>query len=135
MGGTGRGIPQKHVVLVEDEINIAEAIRFLLGQDGWRVETLAGGSSAVDVIRAARPQLVILDVMLPGKSGFEILHELRADPQLAHMPIMMLTARGQTRDREMAFQAGVSHFMTKPFSNSEMIEAVRMLVPPPAKEA
>lgn len=127
--------PQKHVVLVEDEINIAEAIRFLLGQDGWRVETLAGGASAVDVIRAAKPQLVILDVMLPGKSGFEILSELRADPALAQMPIMMLTARGQARDREMAQKAGVSHFMTKPFSNSEMLDAVRTLVPASAREA
>ena len=65
----------KHVVLVEDETNIAEAIRFLLGREGWRVETLANGSSAVDVIRNVCPDLVMLDVMLPGKSGFEILKE------------------------------------------------------------
>lgn len=117
----------KHVVLVEDEPNIAEAIRFLLSNDGWRVETLANGTSAVGVIRAARPDLVILDVMLPGRSGFEILHDLRGDPELADLPVLMLTARGQARDREMAERAGVSRFMTKPFSNTEVLAAVRDL--------
>jgi two-component system, OmpR family, response regulator len=117
----------KHVVLVEDETNIAEAIRFLLGREGWRVETLANGNAAVDVIRKGRPDLVMLDVMLPGKSGFEILRELRADTDLADMPILMLTARGQARDREKAEGAGVSRFMTKPFSNEEMLNAVREL--------
>lgn len=117
----------KHVVLVEDEINIAEAIRFLLSQEGWRVETLANGAAAVDVIRKVMPDLVMLDVMLPGKSGFEILHELRADTAFDNMPILMLTARGQSRDREMAERAGVSKFMTKPFSNADMLNAVRAL--------
>jgi two-component system OmpR family response regulator len=117
----------KHVVLVEDETNIAEAIRFLLGREGWRVETLANGGNAADVIRAAAPDLVILDVMLPGKTGFEILAELRSDAAMADLPILMLTARGQTRDREMAAQAGVSRFMTKPFSNDEILSAVHEL--------
>ncbi|OAN78119.1 two-component system response regulator [Sulfitobacter sp. EhC04] len=117
----------KHVVLVEDELNIAEAIRFVLSNDGWRVETLANGLNAVEVIRKVRPDLVLLDVMLPGRSGFEILHDLRADPAFADLPVMMLTARGQSRDREMARKAGVSKFMTKPFSNAEMLEAVREL--------
>ncbi len=117
----------KHVVLVEDETNIAEAIRFLLGRDGWRVKTLANGGNAAEVIRAAKPDLVMLDVMLPEKTGFEILAELRSDDSLADLPILMLTARGQARDREMALQAGVSRFMTKPFSNEEMLTAVREL--------
>jgi len=117
----------KHVVLVEDETNIAEAIRFLLSRDGWRVETLANGGNAAQVIRAARPDLVILDVMLPGKTGFEILAELRCEDSLAELPILMLTARGQSRDRERALAAGVSRFMTKPFSNDEMVTAVREL--------
>ncbi len=117
----------KHVVLVEDELNIAEAIRFLLSNEGWRVETLANGSNAVNVIRNAGPDLVMLDVMLPGKSGFEILHDLRADPAMMELPVLMLTARGQRSDRELAEKAGVSRFMTKPFSNAEMLDAVREL--------
>ncbi len=117
----------KHVVLVEDELNIAEAIRFLLSQEGWRVETLANGANAVEVIRKVMPNLVMLDVMLPGKTGFEILHALRATPHTQSLPILMLTARGQSRDREMAEKAGVSRFMTKPFSNADLLEAVRAL--------
>jgi DNA-binding response OmpR family regulator len=117
----------KHVVLVEDETNIAEAIRFLLGREGWRVEVLANGGNAVEVIRKAMPDLVMLDVMLPGKSGFDILHELRADPDMTALPVLMLTARGQSKDREMAERAGVSRFMTKPFSNSDVLDAVRDL--------
>lgn len=117
----------KHVVLVEDETNIAEAIRFLLCRDGWRVQTLANGGNATEVIRAAQPDLVMLDVMLPGKTGFEILAELRKEDSLTDLPVLMLTARGQARDREMAMQAGVSRFMTKPFSNEEMLAAVREL--------
>ncbi|QUJ77376.1 response regulator [Sulfitobacter albidus] len=119
----------RHVVLVEDETNIAEAIRFLLGREGWRVEVLANGTNAAHVIRDARPDLVMLDVMLPGKTGFEILAELRAEESMADLPVLMLTARGQTRDRDMAEAAGVSRFMTKPFSNQEMLDAVRSLVP------
>jgi DNA-binding response OmpR family regulator len=108
-------------------MNIAEAIRFLLSNEGWRVETIANGGSAVEIIRKANPDLVMLDVMLPGRSGFEILHDLREDPDCAKLPVLMLTARGQSRDREMAEKAGVSRFMTKPFSNAEMLQAVRDL--------
>lgn len=117
----------RHVVLIEDEPNITEAIRFLLTRDGWQVDTHADGTDAVEVILNAAPDLVILDVMLPGKSGMEILKDLRAVARMEHLPVLMLTARGQARDREMAEKAGVSRFMTKPFSNTEVLTAVRDL--------
>lgn len=115
------------VLLVEDEPNIAEAIRFLLIRDGWQVEVVSDGTEAVPAARVIRPDLVILDLMLPGQSGIEILNVLRADPAISSVPVMMLTAKGQGRDREAAERAGVSRFMTKPFSNAEMREAVREL--------
>lgn len=118
----------KHVVLVEDESNIIEAIRFLLSREGWTVDTHGDGTDAADVIRSLDPDLVILDVMLPGKSGFDILEEIRNHNQTADLPVLMLTARGQSRDREMAEKAGVSRFMTKPFSNAEVLTAVRDLL-------
>lgn len=117
----------RHVLLIEDEPNITEAIRFLLSRDGWSVDTYAIGTDAVEVIRAASPDLVILDVMLPGKSGMEILRDLRDIDELRDMPVLMLTARGQMRDRDMAEKAGASRFMTKPFSNSEVLSAVNDL--------
>lgn len=118
----------KHVLLVEDEVNIIEAIRFLLSREGWEVDTHSDGASALETIKAARPDLVVLDYMLPGKNGLDILTELRSDPEFQSLPVLMLTARGQARDREQAEKAGVSRFMTKPFSNIEVITAVRDLV-------
>lgn len=118
----------KHVLLIEDEPNIIEAIGFILKRDGWHVDTHSNGQTALDAVRARRPDLVILDVMLPGMSGYDILKALRADPDWAALPVLMLTARGQTKDRELAESLGASRFMTKPFSNAEMLEAVRALV-------
>ena len=118
----------QHVLLVEDELNIIEALRFLLSREGWHVDTHSDGATAVATIRDMRPTLVILDYMLPGKSGLDILTELREDPEFETLPVLMLTARGQNRDREQAEKAGASRFMTKPFSNTEVIKAVRDLV-------
>lgn len=116
------------VLLIEDEPNIIEAIRFLLSREGWTVETHSDGTNAVEQVAAVAPDLVILDVMLPGKSGMDILRDLRAEAETANLPVLMLTARGQMRDREMAEKAGVSRFMTKPFSNAEVLTAVRDLL-------
>lgn len=122
-----RGEPlEKHVLLIEDEPNIAEAIRFLLTRAGFRVSHLAEGTSALTGMRVDRPDLVILDHMLPGMSGVEILTALRASPDTRDLPVLMLTARG--RDREMAERAGADRFMTKPFSNAEMLAEVRMML-------
>ena len=117
-----------HVLLIEDEPNIAEAIRFLLSREGCRVSTLHDGIGAAERVRAERPDLVILDLMLPGCSGLEVVEAIRADPDTGDVPVMMLTAKGQGRDREAAERAGVTLFMTKPFSNAEMLASVRALV-------
>lgn len=119
----------KRVLVIEDEPNIIEAINFILSRDGWSVDTHSNGHDAVDVVLAKAPNLVILDVMLPGRSGYDILKDLRAHPQTAELPVLMLTARGQNKDRDMAQRLGASCFMTKPFSNAEVLEALRSLVP------
>jgi len=118
------------VLLIEDEPNIIEAVSFILSRDGWLVQTHANGHDAMDAVRRRAPDLIILDVMLPGKSGTDILAEIRADPDFAHVPVLMLTARGQTRDREVAARAGADRYMTKPFSNADVLAAVRALARP-----
>ncbi|MBN2629573.1 MAG: response regulator [Rhodobacteraceae bacterium] len=115
------------VLLIEDEPNITEAIRFILSRDGCEVVTLADGLGAVQAVRKDVPDLLILDLMLPGVSGLDILVQLCADPETALLPVLMLTAKGQGRDREAAERAGANHFMTKPFSNDDMRAAVRAL--------
>jgi DNA-binding response OmpR family regulator len=118
----------KHVLLIEDEPNISEAIRFILTRDGFRVSCHDQGGDALDVVRAERPDALILDAMLPGRTGYDILRDLRAEPATAGLPVLMLTARGQTRDRDLAQAAGASGFMAKPFSNAEVLASVRALL-------
>lgn len=116
----------QHVLLIEDEPNIAEAIRFLLTRNGLRVSHAAEGAAALVLLRQDPPDLVILDHMLPGMSGLEILTAIRAAPESRDLPVMMLTARG--RDREMAERAGADRFMTKPFSNAEILAEIRVML-------
>jgi len=118
----------KTVLLIEDEVNIIEALSFILSRDGWDVVTHSNGHDANEAITRCEPDLVVLDVMLPGKSGFDILRDLRRDPRHQNRPVLMLTARGQSKDRDMAEQLGVSKFMTKPFSNTEVRDAVNELL-------
>lgn len=118
----------KRVLLIEDEPNIIEAISFILTRDGFTVHTHEDGASALTKIKSTPPDMIILDVMLPGQSGFEVLQQVRADPDVGKTPVLMLTARGQTKDRETALRLGADQFMTKPFSNTEVRDAVRAMV-------
>ena len=102
---------------------LAHTLQDVLGQ----LTNAASGREAIEHLEAGPFDLVILDLMLPGRSGIEILEALRATPDTAGLPVMMLTAKGQGRDREAAERAGVSHFMTKPFSNADMLASVRAL--------
>lgn len=120
-------MPQK-VLLIEDEPHIAEALAFLLSREGLEVACCADGEEAVARVASERPGLVILDVMLPGKSGFEVLREIRARPDTAELPVMLLTAKGQARDRSEAEEAGATLFMTKPFSNAEIVANIKRLL-------
>jgi len=115
------------ILLVEDEPNIIEALRFLLSREGWQVTVHSNGADAVARVQSDAPDLVILDVMLPNRSGYDILAELRQTRPIEELPVLMLTARGQAKDRETALRVGASAFMTKPFSNAEMLAAVSSL--------
>ncbi len=115
------------VLLVEDEPNIVEAMGFILSRDGWSVATHANGETALEEIRRVAPDVLVLDVMLPGRSGYDILRDLRAEPALAALPVLMLTARGQEKDRALAEELGVTGFMTKPFANDDLRAAVNRI--------
>lgn len=114
------------ILMIEDEANIAEAVRFILSRDGWRVDLHADGRGAIETIRAGRPRLVILDLMLPHRSGAEILTDLRgdSDPVLAATPVLMLTARGQTAGDLPQADA----LLAKPFANDDLRAQVRQML-------
>lgn len=130
VSGAGR-----RVLLIEDEPNIVEAIRFVLSRDGWAVSTHHDGATALDAVRDRRPDVVVLDIMLPGMSGLDVLTALRADPSTTSIPILMLTARGRREDRETSLRLGADRFMTKPFAIDDMLDAVRALAGAPRPAA
>ena len=112
----------RQVLLIEDEPHIAEAIRYVLARDGWEVRHHGDGGDAMEVIRRVGPDVLVLDVMLPGRSGYEILQDLRRDPALAALPVLVLTARG-TQDRP----EGATRVMAKPFANADVVSAVNAI--------
>ncbi|KAB7614702.1 response regulator [Amylibacter sp. SFDW26] len=118
----------KSVLLVEDEPFIIEALSFLLTREGLNVSAFMDGDGCVEHIQKTNPDLIVLDMMLPNKSGMQILEELRAIEGFADLPVLMLTAKGQKKDRTAAEEAGVSLFMTKPFSNKEIIRNIHTLL-------
>lgn len=116
----------KHILIIEDEPNIVESLSFLLERANFTVTSERDGAFAMERINAQRPDMVILDVMLPNRSGFDILRDIRA---LSTPPrVMMLTAKGQARDRQTAEEIGVDKFMTKPFANADIIAAVQQIL-------
>ncbi|NYS23882.1 response regulator [Rhodobacteraceae bacterium 2376] len=117
----------RRVLVIEDEANISEAIRFILSRDGWEVRTHGDGADAAEVVARHAPDVLILDVMLPGRSGLEILRSLREVPQTRALPVLMLTAKGQSADRAAAERYGATRFMTKPFANAELVATVRAM--------
>lgn len=115
------------ILIAEDEVNIAESLGFILGRAGHAVVTAPDGEAALRHLRRELPDLLILDVMLPGLHGFEVLKMIRADARLRALPVIVLTAKTQKHDREQAEAIGVAAYLTKPFSNSEIVERVRQL--------
>ena len=118
---------EKSILLIEDEQNILEALSFILRRAGWNVYTHSNGNDANEVINKLKPAVVVLDIMLPGKSGFDVLRDLRSSEVGQKTTVMILTARGQEKDRDAAKILGADLFMTKPFVNSEVLNALEGL--------
>ncbi|NKB62566.1 MAG: response regulator [Gammaproteobacteria bacterium] len=114
----------KTVLIVEDELHIIESLRFILQRAGYLVHEVHDGNDAVNSVRAHIPDVIVLDLMLPNKNGFEILKELKSDLALSNTPVLMLTAKGQQQDRANAEQLKVDAFITKPFSNQEVLSCI-----------
>jgi two-component system, OmpR family, alkaline phosphatase synthesis response regulator PhoP len=120
--------PISAVLVVDDEPFIRRALTFVLNREGYETATASDGSEALQKIRALRPKLVFLDVMMPGRDGFEVCREIKADPLLRSTHVILLTARGQDSDRAAGLSAGADEYMTKPFSPSQVLARVRDLV-------
>ena len=118
----------KHVLIADDEANIVISLEFLMKREGHRVTIARDGDAALEAIRRERPDLVLLDVMMPGKSGFEVCQAVRADETLATVKILMLSAKGRDTDLAKGSALGADAYMTKPFSTRALADKVRELL-------
>ena len=115
------------VLIIEDEPHIVESLRFILGREGFDVTAVDSAESGLLHLENSPPDVLVLDAMLPGESGFDLLRRIRSREDLAALSVLMLTAKGQRKDREVAESLGANRFMTKPFANAEVIAAVKEL--------
>jgi DNA-binding response OmpR family regulator len=119
------------IVIAEDEPSILESLDFILRRAGWTISAVTDGDAALEAVRRLRPRILVLDVMLPKRSGFEVLKHIRANADTEHLPVLILTAKGQQQDRRIAAELGASDFVTKPYANAEVVGAVRQLLGEP----
>ena len=113
--------PGERILVVDDEPDIVALVAYHLAKAGYRVSTAASGGDALEMAREERPALVVLDLMLPGLSGFEVLERLRADDQTRAIAVLMLTARREEPDRIRGLSLGADDYLAKPFSPQELV--------------
>ena len=116
------------ILVVDDEPNIVLSLEFLMKQAGFQVRTASDGEAALAAIAAETPDLVLLDVMMPRKNGYEVCQAIRANPDWKGVRIIMLTAKGREVEREKGLALGADDYITKPFSTQEVVERVRELL-------
>ena len=119
---------QQQVLVVEDEPDIRDLIVLHLAREGFRCRTAADGGDALREVRASHPDLVILDLMLPGLNGLEVCRRLRSEPATASLPIIMLTAKTDEVDRVVGLEVGADDYVVKPFSPKELVARVRAVL-------
>lgn len=113
------------VLVVDDEPNIVLSLEFLMKQAGYEVRVARDGEAALAAVAEQTPDLILLDVMLPRRDGYDVCQTIRADPALRGVHIIMLTARGRDIEREKGLALGADDYITKPFSTREVVERVR----------
>ena len=123
-----RPASRHRILLVEDERDIRDLVRYNLEQEGFVVDEAADADTALERIARRAPDLMVLDVMLPGMSGLELCRRMRAQPPTAAMPILMLTAKGAEVDRVLGLEMGADDYVVKPFSPREVVARIRALL-------
>jgi len=118
----------RRILIADDEPNIVISLEYLMKREGFEVSIAEDGEQAVAMIRADPPDLVILDVMMPRRNGFEVCQEIKSDPKLQSVRILMLTAKGRETEVTKGLAMGADAYVTKPFSTKELVERVRAML-------
>lgn len=119
---------KKRVLIADDEPNIVISLEFLMQQSGYEIRTVANGDEALRVAREFQPHVLLLDIMLPLKNGFEVCQVIRESPELSEVKIVMLTAKGRDTEVAKGLALGADAYITKPFATRELLETVRRLL-------
>jgi len=117
----------RKVLIADDEPNIVLSLEFLMKQAGYEVRTVTNGEAALEAINSDVPDLVLLDVMMPRKDGYEVCETIKANPDWSELKIIMLTARGRDIEREKGMALGADDYVTKPFSTQELVDKVEAI--------
>lgn len=126
---------KEHILVVEDEDDIQELVRYNLAKEGYRVAQALSGEEGFKAAKSSNPDLIVLDLMLPGLDGLEICRLLKADPKTSHTPIVMLTAKGEESDVVTGLELGADDYITKPFSPKVLVARLRAVLRRKAKES
>ena len=116
------------ILVVDDEPNIVLALEFLLQREGYRVEKAFSGLQALEIAEAFQPDIVVLDVMMPGMDGLEVARKIRGNPALDQAKIVFLTAKGTQRDKQSGYTSGAEYYMIKPFENEEFVSTINEIM-------
>ena len=119
---------EKKILVVDDEPYILRSLTFVLGKEGYDVSTATNGEEAMAQIRESKPCIMFLDIMMPKKNGYEVCQEVKTDPALSDIHVIMLSAKGQEADREKGLSLGANEFITKPFSPMQIVARVKELL-------
>lgn len=121
-------MPEERILVVDDEPDILSVLVYHLSREGYRVSTAVNGPRALTAAESDRPDLIILDLMLPGMDGYEVLRDLRRNDKTEHIPVILLTARREEEERVRGFEVGADDYITKPFSGRELILRVQAVL-------
>jgi two-component system alkaline phosphatase synthesis response regulator PhoP len=116
------------ILVVDDEIYIVHILDFSLGMEGYEVLTALDGEQAVEKARAEKPDLIVLDIMMPKLDGYETCKRLKADPETKDVPVILLSAKGRNVDQKVGFEVGADDYITKPFSPRKLVERINAIL-------
>jgi len=121
-------VSSPRVLIVDDEPHIVLSLEFLLERAGYETVAAADGEEALAKVRRLRPDVVLLDIMMPNRNGYEVCQAIKSDPDLRTTPVIMLSAKGQEVEVLKGLELGASSYVTKPFGNAEILEAIRAVI-------
>lgn len=116
------------IIVADDDLDICELLSMKLRQSNYEVQTAMDGQQALEMIRSVRPQLVILDIMMPLMSGMDVLRQMRSEPEIVDIPVILMTAKRQEKDVDSGFALGVVDYITKPFNLRDLVLQVESVI-------